>query len=498
MAYKKNFEDWFKLTLESVEPKVAIKDETSENTEPAVNTATATAPISAETSTRTDIIKDVDTIMNQLSQLSSTVRETADSIDTFETTEITEELELNEEETLIFDELGETLVKLQDQIDDMLKWKISDPKWISSLKNIQSACNKVDDLIAKADDKLGVIKYNESDIKLNEEELQLLERGGDGPDVGAAAGKVADWIFYAPKYRALQKKINAMKMHSADIEFAKNNLPKGDPKKDSLDAKKTALDAQIKELQNAVNDKAKERGEYIQKVLSAEKIKGQLELIKRTTGQKDLSPEKMADLKQSMSKLQQRYAEEQGALKSLQAKAKSSKPATKSEQPKKDEPKKKDPAKEEPKKEQTTDKKSEIESSIRDYNKNIADERKSLETYKEELKSEKDADKIAKIKDSIRKSNEDIDEMSKEIKKLKAELAKSASPKESLVIAATELGLNELATEISSKVDWQFENKSALYIKYEMQISKAASDQKINESKYSTVSVADKLKMLLG
>ena len=69
---------------------------------------------------------------------------------------------VNEGESLIYDEIGEDLVKLQDQIDSMLKWKITDPKWIIALKGIQSACSKLDDIIAKADDKLGAIPYNES------------------------------------------------------------------------------------------------------------------------------------------------------------------------------------------------------------------------------------------------------------------------------------------------------------------------------------------------
>ena len=74
---------------------------------------------------------------------------------------------VNESETLIFDEIGVDLTKLQDQVDAMLKWDISDSKWINALKGIQSALNKVDDLVAKADQKLGAITYNESE-EMNE------------------------------------------------------------------------------------------------------------------------------------------------------------------------------------------------------------------------------------------------------------------------------------------------------------------------------------------
>jgi hypothetical protein len=71
---------------------------------------------------------------------------------------------VNEDETLIFDELGTDLTKLQDQIDAMLKWDMADPKWISALKGIQSACSKLEDTVAKADQKLGAIEYNESTV----------------------------------------------------------------------------------------------------------------------------------------------------------------------------------------------------------------------------------------------------------------------------------------------------------------------------------------------
>lgn len=66
----------------------------------------------------------------------------------------------SEHETLIYDEIGEDIVRLQDQIDAMLKWEITDPKWIAALKGIQSAFSKFEDTVAKADQKLGAIPYN--------------------------------------------------------------------------------------------------------------------------------------------------------------------------------------------------------------------------------------------------------------------------------------------------------------------------------------------------
>ena len=516
MAYKKNFENWYSLTLESMEPKTAEKTKATENND-ATTAEPETSTVGVETSNRTEMMSDVDTIMNQLSKLSVTVKESVDSIDLFETIDIEEEL--NEEETLIFDEIGEDLVKLQDQIDSMLKWDISDPKWIVALKGIQSACNKVDDAISKADQKLGAIKYNESEIKLNEEELSevLLERGGgDGPDVEAAAKKVADWLFYARRYRKMQQKINAMKMHAADIGFAKDNLTSADPKKAALDAKKKVLDGQIKDLQSSVDDKAKERGEYIQKVLSREKILGHMELIKRTTGNEDLSPEEVADLKTSMQKLKQRYAEEEAAINQLKQDAKEQQPQPKAEEPKKEKPvdKKKDDAEKYSKeREEAAKKKKEKEAADK------------AEKEKEPVKNAKD-DKLKRVEDMIKREEEaskdnpevkklqtEIDNLEKNLEDLKKDpkknadsidiLSKSIPNKKNQLQKLKASGnpklqkLKDLKDKISAKESWQLEG-TELGRLFEMEISKLEMEYAINESKYSNISILDKLKMLLG
>jgi chromosome segregation ATPase len=263
------------------------------------------------------------------------------------------------------------------------------------------------------------------------------------------------------------------------------------PKRDALKAKKSNMDAAIKDLQSEVDTKARERGEYIGKVLSSEKIKGKMELVKRASGQED-NPTKKKELADSFKELNRRFAEEQSAIKELQNKEKEKEAAKKAEEPKREEPKKEEPAKEEPKKDANT----ELEADIKSYNKNIADERASVEKAKEELKSETDPEKVAKLKDSIQKSKEDIAELQNSVKDLKAELKKNASPKESLMFSATELGLNELASEISTKENWQLENNSALYAKYKMMIDRQSSSNKINES--NAISIADKFRMLLG
>lgn len=80
---------------------------------------------------------------------------------------------VNEDETLIFDELGTDLTKLQDQIITMLGWDIKDQKWINGLKAIQKDLDKVENTIAKFDQKLGAIEYNESVVEANDHEVGM-------------------------------------------------------------------------------------------------------------------------------------------------------------------------------------------------------------------------------------------------------------------------------------------------------------------------------------
>ena len=442
MNTKLNFNEWHSQILESIDaaPAAPVKTESTNTTTqapsaPAVDTAIDASP------SKTEIIQDVDTIMNSLQKLSVQIKEAVDALEVFEGEELNED-ELNEDYAIFELEAGEV------------------------------------------------------------------------------AGKLADWMFYAPKYRKMQQKVNKMQMNALDIQIAIDNLSDEegiDPKtkkakRDMLKAKKETMDNQVDDLQKAIDDKARERGQYIQKVLSTEKIKGKMALVKRSSGQED-DPEKQKDLATSMKELNKRLQDEQNAIKALrdeekqnesskknkaaaEADANAKKRKDQEEENKAKEETKEEPKQEEPKKEEPKNKASELEADIKSYNNNIAEERDAIEKAKEELKTEKDPEKVAKLKDSIQKSKEDIQEMQGEIKKLKDDFKKSAPAKESLIFAANELGLNEMSKEIAEKQDWQFENNSALYIKYNTEIEKHSALKKINES--TATSIADKFRMLLG
>ena len=70
-------------------------------------------------------------------------------------------------------------------------------------------------------------------------------------------------------------------------------------------------------------------------------------------------------------------------------------------------------------------------------------------------------------------------------------------PKEALVIRANAAGLNELATEIDSKLDWQLAEGTGLRLKYEAAIRKAESDKTLNENRYFDNNVKDAFRRLL-
>jgi hypothetical protein len=134
---------------------------------------------------------------------------------------------LNESQSLIFDEIGTDITNLQDKIDELLKKDISAPKWIVALKGIQSACKKVEDMIAKADQKLGAIPYNESAI--NEgvwaDMMKGVKTGDNGPwsivalEYGKVVGqsndiKIRDLI--PAKYEDMKRKYPKAKFHIED------------------------------------------------------------------------------------------------------------------------------------------------------------------------------------------------------------------------------------------------------------------------------------------
>ena len=332
--------------------------------------------------------------------------------------------------------------------------------------------------------------------------------------------KVKDFLF-APKYRSMQAKINKMKMNSLDIKLTADNLSgkEGSPekaKKETLTTKKETLDNQIKDLQTAVNDKAKERGSYVQKVLSTERIKGQMDLVKRASGQED-DPSKKKSLADSAKELAARYKEEQEAVKDLKDKAEPTpEEKAKAEQEKADaaaakqkETEKKEKEAADQKIEDLTIKKGELKS------KKIAPEDKAAEAQNNLSMAQIDLE-IAKLKKddkAISAAQTKVGEFKQALTDAKSETpeeTKKDSAKDKLIAKAKETldnakksGDEEAIKKaeknlqaVSDKLDWQLQGTELGRI-LEAEINLLDNQIKLKESKFS-MSVADRMRVLLG
>jgi len=119
-----------------------------------------------------------------------------------------------------------------------------------------------------------------------------------------------------------------------------------------------------------------------------------------------------------------------------------------------------------------------------------ATEEKSKATSEEQRKSYDD--KIVNLKAEIANSRADIEQMKAE----KAKLVKQTATKEGLIVRAEELGLTELAESISSKEEWMLDN-TRLYRVFEAEIVKAEMAKTLNESRYTVLSIKDRMNKLV-
>ena len=363
---------------------------------------------------------------------------------------------------------------------------------------------------------------------------------------------VKSWITSLMAVSA-QKKVNKIRLNAADIEIAAKKA-EGDAKSNLEDKADMAKD-QASDLQDMVNDKFKGKGAIVDRKLAQAKIEGQIAIIKRTTGMED-DPSVQADLKTKLKELADKYREESDAIKSIEDENKEAIEAEKErirqereseretqtrdteETPEtatskddtedtiskddtttkddtesnddtspKDDTETKDDA--ETNNDAEPDPTAEKEAAIAQYDTNIKDEvarktslQNKLKEATDELTTTTDKSsteaKITAIKTEIEKSDEDIKQMKAEKAKLVKELSKEPSAKESLVTRATNLGATHLVEEISGKLDWQLENNSVLYVKYNTELSKMENINRLNENKYSDLDIKSRFSRLMS
>lgn len=361
------------------------------------------------------------------------------------------------------------------------------------------------------------------------EELQLDESQQlNELSLSGIGSSVLQYIWTGPRAKKMQSKINKMKLAKVDLKFAADNA-KDNRQSTLLSKKEEVLSNQIDSAQDALEDRYKSSGEIVDRMIRSEKLRGELEVAKKTLGM-DPSDSEKENIVDRMKKLQQSYNKELQSIQELEPSAEEKRQAKEALDKKKADEQAARDAREKarkeressndsssaeqstnksksndsaPEKEKSEDKNADkikqLEADIEHYNKVIQDELASIEKNKNAKKTEQDPQEIARLTNLIKNSEDDEKELRKELNNTKTELRKlqdATSAKESLILAATELGLNEMANELESKQEWQFENNSALYSKYKMQIDKALATKKINES--TAISIADKFKLFLG
>ena len=346
-----------------------------------------------------------------------------------------------------------------------------------------------------------------------EDFTEVNEADAEGPSI------VMQWMWWMPKARKAQAKVNKIKLNITDMEAAASDAPDAQQKA-KIAAKAKQAKEQAVELQKMVDDKFKSKGDLVSKAIHNEKIAGQIASIKRASGLED-DPEKLSTYKEKMAELQQKYKEDQEAIKELEPsdddkkkaaeKAKEEKAAqdkleadAKAAKDKEDGKEPKEPADpKEPK--EPADPKEPKEPADPNEPKEPADPKEPKEPADPKVKELQDditakEGELADAEKSPDKNKEGIDVLKGAIagmkKKLEALKQKSA-PQESLVTRAKAAGLNELATEIESKFDWQVSEGTALHSKYNELIKKTEYSNTLNESKYENLSVKERFSRLM-
>jgi hypothetical protein len=246
-----------------------------------------------------------------------------------------------------------------------------------------------------------IISSLDSLVKELTEELDSPEFNEVNEADGEAPSKVWQWIWWMPKARKAQQKVNKIRLNIADIESAARDVADA-TQKERMTAKANQIKDQAETLQTLVDDKFSTKGEIVTKAIQNEKIAGKLAVIKRISGLED-DPKKATSYKEKIAELTAKYREEEAAI-------------------------------------------------------------KQLEPSEVDKKAEKEAQQSAQ---------------------------------ESLVNRANAVGLNELATEIGSKLDWQVNEGTVLHQKYNELIKKAEYTNTLNESKYNNFNVKDNFSRLL-
>lgn len=345
-----------------------------------------------------------------------------------------------------------------------------------------------------------------------------------------------------------QKKVTTMKLKASDMATAAAQLQGAEnrDKKAYIMDKKKQLDANVKELQAMINDRAKELGPEAEVIINRVKTKGQIEVIKSQIGNVD--PKDAKDMKKRLADLSAKAKEEDEAIADFKAKADAEAKDEKGDDKvqalkdqlaelkadKKDMPKETladklaivkkdiqialldaqikaedgdantDPSDADDKAKELKAKAAELEAKIKAEEEEGAAANNDEEGaaageggYNEEF--ELDGSGRITLNDNLTIENIEENEITEETTEEAVEevTEDTVSTVQELSSRATAVGLNELATEIDSKLDWQLAEGTTLRLKYEALIRKAEADKTLNESRYFNNNTKDAFRRLL-
>jgi len=309
--------------------------------------------------------------------------------------------------------------------------------------------------------------------ELDSPELNTLnEIDGEGPS------KVWQWIWWMPKARKAQQKVNKIKLNVTDMEAAAEDAKDTDQRA-KINAKATIAKEQAEELQSLVDDKYNAKGELVKRALHNEKIIGKIAAIKRATGLED-DPEKVASYKEKLAELQVKYKEDQAAIKELE------------------------PSEEE--KDAEIEKKKEEERLAKERQDKLNAEAKAAKNKKKEPSNTEGTDdttpptddKNSPAKDDTEGTDDTTpptdDKNSKEgkLKRLEGLLAKAKESGDEEKIKKVQ----DLIDKVSAKESWQLDG-TTLGMMLESEILKLEMSFTLNESRYQNLNVKDRFSRLL-
>jgi hypothetical protein len=308
-------------------------------------------------------------------------------------------------------------------------------------------------------------------------------------DGAAAPGKVMQWIWWMPKARKAQAKINKIKLNIVDMESAAADAPDAQQRA-RINAKAKLAKDQVPELQKMLHDKFSDKGTLVQKAISSEKLAGQIASIRRATGLED-DPEVKATYKDKMIELQAKYKEDEAAIRQLEP----------SDEDKKAEKERRErEAEDNRKRQETLD--ADAKKSREDLAKADSKSEKSAEEIEQDKHDALDAEAKAKAKGSSTNTTDDTKKAdpaddtknTKEgkLKRLGELLAKAKESGDEDKVKKVQA----LIDKIAAKESWQLEG-TTLGMMLESEITKLEMSFTLNEAKYENLSVKERFSRLM-